>query len=424
MSKVKYFIKGKKNPSTIYVRFSIKRGLVLRKSTQLQVNPKFFFDKSGTIRNVDKYNGGSELKESLEKLRAHIIASYNVANSNSTILDSSWFGYVINSFFNRVSEDKLLYLEQYAYHYVEKLPTKTNRNGTIGCTKVTIFKYTTILRKITAYEKARGKKYKILDVGMAFRDDFLKFLIEELNLAENTAGRYIKFVKTICLDAKRNGFQVHKQLESVFGFIKKTDKIILSFNEIENIEKQQFNDTKLEIARDWLVIGCYCGQRVSDLLEITKGNLVEKGGHRLIELTQIKTKKRVSILVHPKIENILKKYSGGFPPRFRESVHSNKNIFNIQIKEVARLSGITQIIYGGRLQKETRRKVWKNYPKYELVSSHIMRRSFASNFYGDIPTALLISVTGHSTEKMFLEYIGKSNIDYANQLAAYWNPKQ
>jgi hypothetical protein len=32
-----------------------------------------------------------------------------------------------------------------------------------------------------------------------------------------------------------------------------------------------------------------------------------------------------------------------------------------------------------------------------------------------------LNVTGHSTEKEFLNYIGKTPIDYAQQMAIYWN---
>lgn len=420
MSKVTYYIKNKKNPTTIYVRFSIRRGLLFRKSTQLQVNPKYFNEKSGKLKNVEDSVGRSELKAQMEKLRGHITSSYNTANSDGNFLDSKWFGGIINTFFNRVGDNNLEYLEEYALHYVEKLPEKRNKNGTIGCTRATIVKYNTIYRKIVAYQKSRNKKYKVTDVGTEFRDDFLRFLIKDLNFGENTAGRYIKFLKTVCLDAKRNGVKVHHQLDSIQGFIKKTDKVVLSLKEMSLIEKTEFDDEKLSIARDWLIIGCYLGQRVSDLLDITIDNLTTKSGHRLIELTQQKTKKRVSILLHPKVEVILNKYNGNFPPRFRQSIFSNRLSFNELIKEVARLSGLTEVIYGGKIDKGIRRKVWGNYPKWQLISSHIMRRSFATNFYGDIPTALLISVTGHSTEKMFLQYIGKADIDYAEQLSQYW----
>ena len=60
-----------------------------------------------------------------------------------------------------------------------------------------------------------------------------------------------------------------------------------------------------------------------------------------------------------------------------------------------------------------------------LASSHSCRRSFASNFYAqrEYPTPLLMSVTGHTTESMFLTYIGKKPIDYALQLAQIWSEK-
>ena len=61
------------------------------------------------------------------------------------------------------------------------------------------------------------------------------------------------------------------------------------------------------------------------------------------------------------------------------------------------------------------------YKKWELVSTHIGRRSFATNHYGKLPTPVLMSATGHTTEKMFLAYIGKSSIDNAEILRSYWN---
>jgi len=61
------------------------------------------------------------------------------------------------------------------------------------------------------------------------------------------------------------------------------------------------------------------------------------------------------------------------------------------------------------------------YPKYELIGSHVCRRSFATNFYGKIPTPILINITGHGTEKMFLKYIGKTSYDNAYQMVKYFS---
>ncbi len=54
------------------------------------------------------------------------------------------------------------------------------------------------------------------------------------------------------------------------------------------------------------------------------------------------------------------------------------------------------------------------------MTSHICRRSFATNQYGILPTALIMQITGHSTEKMFLNYIGKNSLDYAQQIADFY----
>ena len=67
------------------------------------------------------------------------------------------------------------------------------------------------------------------------------------------------------------------------------------------------------------------------------------------------------------------------------------------------------------------RKVSGNYRKCDLVSSHIGRRSFCSNFYGIIPTPLLINISGHGSEAMFLTYIGKSSKDLSKETFKYFN---
>ena len=50
-----------------------------------------------------------------------------------------------------------------------------------------------------------------------------------------------------------------------------------------------------------------------------------------------------------------------------------------------------------------------------MVSSHIGRRSFATNYYGKMPTALIQAITGHKTESSFLLYIDRDReVDIEN----------
>lgn len=68
--------------------------------------------------------------------------------------------------------------------------------------------------------------------------------------------------------------------------------------------------------------------------------------------------------------------------------------------------------YNGKIK----RKETGIFPKYTIIASHDLRRSFATNFYSKIPAPLLMSMTDHSRETTFLKYIGlEENRDsYAN----------
>ena len=93
---------------------------------------------------------------------------------------------------------------------------------------------------------------------------------------------------------------------------------------------------------------------------------------------------------------------------------------NEHIKKVCEKAKINTPTHGTLFDHKLKEKITKDYPKHLLVSSHIGRRSFATNNYGKIPTSFLMYITGHTTEAMFLTYIGKSNKDIAMELTNYF----
>ena len=74
---------------------------------------------------------------------------------------------------------------------------------------------------------------------------------------------------------------------------------------------------------------------------------------------------------------------------------------------------------GDRMVSATRKKHGR-FSKWELVSSHIGRRSFATNHFGKIPTPIIMAATGHKSESSFLKYIGKGRAEMVSMLADYW----
>ena len=57
--------------------------------------------------------------------------------------------------------------------------------------------------------------------------------------------------------------------------------------------------------------------------------------------------------------------------------------------------GIDEFVSGFKINPKKRRKEIIEPPKCAFVTSHILRRSFASNYYGKIDTPLLMNITGH-----------------------------
>ena len=187
--------------------------------------------------------------------------------------------------------------------------------------------------------------------------------------------------------------------------------IVLSHKELQTIENQIL-PTDLEQVKDWLLISCYTGQRVSDFMRFTRKNIRQLDDEKYLDFVQQKTGKRVLLPIHPVIEQIIEKYSGGFPQPLAELD------YNKQLKRLGKIMGLNQPVSSRKRVKHRAKE--GEYRKWELLSSHIGRRSFATNFYGRIPTALLIAATGHSTEKMFLRYINQFDTQRTRLLDGYF----
>jgi integrase len=416
MATIKYLLQSKSATAPIYARLSLGKSISFKRKTGLVFDHRKWSALTGYPKTNDA--NGKKIKNKLKELDVFIIDKYNIDYGKGVVIDSNWLFENINKFNGRAKPDKTEYLVEYGDEFINKLPFRVSNKG-LGASKDTITKYTTIVKKLKSFEGFKKKKYLIRDVDLEFRDEFVMYLTEEENIGENTAGRYLSFVKSIILDARKNGRTLNPQIDDFKGFTVSTPIVTLTNDEIEQVKNTTYELEHLEIARDWLVIGCYLGQRVSDLLRITTKMIISEGGYNFIKLTQKKTKKEVQLPIHNEVKIILDKRNGEFPPIFASNYGSNSTLFNKHLKEVCRIAEINTLTKGNLNNKETNRYETGEYPKWKLISSHTCRRSFATNFYAlrDYPTPLLMAITGHSTEKMFLKYIGKSSNDYALQTA-------
>ncbi len=420
MATIKFLLQSKSKSSPVYCRLSIGRGNTPTRKTGLTCNPLNWSKPKGLP--IAKDTSTKELKANLSELENSILNAYNRDNAEGLTIDGQWLEDVINAHFGRKVPEQLDYLTTYAAHFIKNLPYKVTDRGGLGVKISTQKKYKSILQKLIDFEAHTKKRYLLKEVDLKFRGELIKYLAEVDGLANNTIGRYIKFVKTFVLDAQKNGHEANAQIHGFKGFTVKASKVTLSFDELEKLLSTTFEDEVLEAAKDWLIIGCYTGQRVSDLLRMNARMITDYSGLRFIVITQVKTGKTVQIPLHSTVNEILHKRNGQFPPVFSASADSNSALFNRYLKRLCLQAGMIAPTEGTLFNSETKRTEAGKFPKWKLISSHICRRSFATNFYADqkYPTPLLMNITAHSTEKMFLEYIGKQPMDYSMQLAQTW----
>jgi len=448
MATIKYRLKQNGNNSEIYLRFSIQRGKDYQVNTGYKIDIKDWVVKYSkkpiNKENPNRYNSNAlflsgepkqktaktkQINESLRDLSSYVLKSFDrdIINDNINI-NTEWLKTQILKFKKGIDvgidEEKMQQLQEekekdILISYINKFYELRKLDSSIS--PVTNQKFKTLLDKVTLYQKDIKTEIKISSIDKEFLLRFKYWLMNDCKLMESTANRTIKNLKTILLDASNNGIILNPQIYTFKLQSIKSEKVFLSFEEIEQIKNAKIiGENNLTIAHDWLIIGCYTGQRVSDLLRMDKSMIYTKtdskgNSYELIELTQQKTGAEVSIPMHSEVKAILKKYDNNFPPVFSQTSSSNETLFNRYIKQVCQIAGINTIVKGKVYDEKLERNVIEEKEKYNFVSSHICRRSFATNFYADarFTTPQIMAITGHRTEHVFLEYIGKKSKDYA-----------
>lgn len=409
MATIKFQLQSKSDNAPIYLRLSLDRNTSIKRKTGLSINPKEWSNATG----LPKQNSptSKNLNSDLNNLKAKIYDNLNDALANGVTITGDWLQNRIDIHFERINEHNQSELVIDAVQSIlDTAEVRKNARGGVGLSKSRINSYKSLKRTFENYEL--GKNLKVKDVNVNFATQFLKYMLHTKKFSKSHALKKMSDLKTVCYDAELDGIETHPQLKKIqSGKVKNENIIYLTPSELEKIKNANIVGTAHQNARKWLLLGCNIGQRGGDLLEINDDNFITRNGYEVIELTQQKTGKDVTIPVLDTTKEILK---DGLP--YKISLPK----LNKYIKEVCALAEIDQLIKGSIFDKETKRKKKGEFPKCKLITTHVCRRSFATNNYGIIPTTLLMQITAHSTERMFLSYIGKNSLDYAQQIADFY----
>lgn len=227
----------------------------------------------------------------------------------------------------------------------------------------TIKNYNQSLNTIEAYDAT----LTFAAINMDFYRAFIKWC-NDRDYSLNYIAQHIKNLVCLMKATKKRGHHDNTAyLDEDFRVIQEqTDDIALSDKELETLYKHNVPDRTRDIARDWFIIDCYLGLRVSDIQLLDAKNI---HGDK-VTIANEKTDTKVVIPMRTEVREIIKKW-GGFPPKMTDQE------INRSIKEVAEVAGLDQpVLYfltKGGIRKDFYLK------KFEMISCHTARRSFITN---------------------------------------------
>jgi len=373
MANSKFYLKDKKSENeTLILMFFNYNNKVFKYSTKNSIHPTNW--NKLTCRVKPQASHSLEINRQLQNVEDAIMDIYHNLQVNDRMINNKILKTQLDIRLNRQEkEDFFSYMTIYIDQKNELRET-TKRD------------YLQTYKTLKEFENNTGYLVSFESINLDFYRRLQNYMIKSLNHSLNTFGKRIKTIKSIMNYATEMG--VNKNLEyqkkSFKVLSKKTKRIYLTIEEINRLEKLNLNGT-LEKTRDAFILMCYLGLRYSDYRKINKNSISD--GY--LDITMHKTNEQVSIPIHPNALDIINKYNYILPQL------SNTKL-NKQIKKVCRYAEIDELV----IDRD------KTSNKYELVTCHTARRSFATNGYlSDVPIRDLMRITGHKKETTFLNYV-------------------
>lgn len=277
------------------------------------------------------------------------------------------------------------------------------------------------------------------DVDRALVTKFLEHL-GRLDYMGSSVNKYLVSFRALVGYAYTDG--IHNNDRALMCFSKrkveesdKAAEIYLSEAELQALADMELTGLKDQV-RDIFLVGCYTCQRVSDYNNITPDSFTTTAkGTPIIRLIQQKTRNEVKIpIMNPNLHAICEKYSYNIPSvidvlinRYIKEIlkELSESVPSLAVKVPTKLTMKQKTNEElGKLTVERNAKGEVVMPRYACVTTHTARRSGITNMYLSHKYTIvqMMHVSGHKTQKTFMDYIKLSSDEIADEIDAIANP--
>jgi integrase len=295
----------------------------------------------------------------------------------------------------------------FAIAHTNRAKTQTNTAKGIALAPKTIAKYNTTISILKHFDSLRGKPTQFTELSTDWINDFKDFLTTTKQYKINTIEKYIKQTKVFIREAMHQSLHDNRNFESKYWSAptEVVQSVYLTTQELALLHHAKGLSESQKKARDLFLLEAYTGLRYSDVSKLSAIDL----GADTIEIRVAKTNEKLVSFINPSAREIITRNGGKAP----EAISNQK--LNKYIKDVCQKVGIDTPMEVQETKAGLR--ITKHLPKWQLVSTHTGRRSFATNLYlQGFPIKSIMAATGHKTEKAFNAYIRLTPNEHAKLL--------
>lgn len=395
MSQVRFNLrKNKKSEPHIYLIYRLSRDnkkLVL--GTKLHIPEKYWNARRMRAKTTMEFGDHRRINAILDKWESSVL---NVYGRYQLSGNQPSLGEFKKAVFQEFTGDEQFDSTKFFLPYFDQF-IKLKRKA--GLTENTIKIYRNAYNHFKGFidQKRYGQKLEFNDLDRSFILSFMQYCQKDLGLEDNTINKIMKRFRAVMSQATKEGLNKRldfRDKDCIKTYVKQP-KVCVFEEELEMIRQLELEPGgRLDKIRDRFLIGFYTGLRISDLMGLSLDQVAQRHGIEIILLRTKKVGNRVlEIPMKPLVKDILLKYGGQIP-----KISDVK--FNKYLKELFKKGGLDERV--ARIERGE--QVF--YEKWELITSHTMRRSFATNaILNGVNHEFVKKITGHSSLKQLYEYV-------------------
>lgn len=338
----------------------------------------------------------TEINDHLDELKTHTIDIYKEARALKVIPTVEYIRNELKKRFNESEYNTTSFFDVFNFFINTESVAGTWTEGTVK-------KFRTNYNHLKQFEKTARNKVEFESLNESLLNKYIDFQRDVLGHRNTTISKNLRILKWFLNWATKKGYNKNLAFRDFSPTLKGTTHpgkiIFLTWQELMGLYELKIDKTYLDHVRDVFCFGCFTGLRYSDIYNLKRSNIKND----CIEVTTIKTDEVIAVDLNNYSRSILEKYKDiPFEGDKCLPVISNQKA-NDYLKELGRLAELNMpetVVYCKGAQR-----IEKTYKKWELLTTHVARKTFITNaLYLDIPAEVIMEWTGHKSHKTMKDY--------------------